>query len=130
MMVEDSNLAVLITGCIGIVTTIVSGWTSWFFARKKYNSEVDSQVITNMKESLEFYKHLSDDNKERLTQVLEQNKEILEQNAQLLEQNAKLESEVALLKEQVKNLTEKMKESETPKTKKNGTRSKKDIQGA
>ena len=120
---EDSNLAVLITGCIGVVTTIVSGWTSWFFARKKYNSEVDSQVITNMKESLEFYKHLSDDNKERLTQVLEQNKEILEQNA-------KLESEVALLKEQVKNLTERMKESETPKTKKNGTRSKKDIQGA
>lgn len=125
---EDS-LAVLITGSIGVVTTIVSGWTSWFFARKKYNSEVDNQVISNMKESLDFYKHLSDDNKERLTQVLEQNKEILEQNAQLLEQNAKLEHEVASLKEQVKNLTEKMKEYEGPKIKKNGARSKKDIQG-
>lgn len=128
------NLAVLITGGIGVVTTIVSGWTSWFFARKKYNSEVDSQVIANMKESLDFYKNLSDDNKERLTQVLEQNREILEQNAQLLEQNAKLEKEVSTLKEQIETLTarlqkteDEVKEVEKTKKTKNGTRSKKDI---
>lgn len=96
---------VLITGCIGLVTTIVSGWVSWFFARKKYNSEVDSQVIANMKESLEFYKSLSDDNKERLNQVLEQNREILESNAKLLEQNTKLQAEVQTLKKQVDVLT-------------------------
>lgn len=36
------DLGVLITGVIGFITTIVSGWTSWFFARKKYNSEVDN----------------------------------------------------------------------------------------
>ena len=96
---------VLITGCIGLLTTIVSGWVSWFFARKKYNSEVDSQVIANMKESLEFYKSLSDDNKERLNQVLEQNKEILASNAKLMEQNAKLQNEVKTLKKQVDALT-------------------------
>lgn len=133
----SENLAVLITGCIGVITTIVSGWTSWFFARKKYNSEVDSQVIANMKESLDFYKSLSDDNKERLTQVLEQNREILEQNAQLLEQNAKLEKEVTMLKEQISTLTmrlqrteDEVKEVEKSKKVKNGTRGKKDIQGA
>ena len=115
------NSEVLATGIVGLLTTIVSGWTSWVFARRKYNSEVDSQVISNMTESLEFYKKLSDDNKERLDQVLAQNKEILTQNAELIEQNKKLQLEVEELKGQVKSLTEKIKRS--------GTISKKDIQG-
>lgn len=38
----------LITGGIGLVSTIVSGWVSWVFARKKYNSEVDGNLIENM----------------------------------------------------------------------------------
>lgn len=102
------NYEVLLTGVIGLVTTITSGWVSWFFARKKYNSEVDNQVIVNMKESLDFYKSLSDDNKERLDQVLEQNKEILEQNAQLMAQNKKLQEEIESLREQIKTLTSRM----------------------
>lgn len=102
------NYEVLLTGVIGLVTTITSGWVSWFFARKKYNSEVDSQVIANMEESLNFYKSLSDDNKERLDQVLEQNKEILEQNAKLMAQNKKLQEEVENLREQIKTLTSRM----------------------
>ena len=32
---------VLITGILGIITSIISGWVSYFFTRKKYNSEVD-----------------------------------------------------------------------------------------
>jgi len=63
----------LIIALIGIASTIVSGWTSWFFTRKKYNSEVDNSVIANMKESLDFYKQLSDDNRERLEEVLRRN---------------------------------------------------------
>ena len=47
---------ILITGLIGIVTTFASGFSAWFFARKKYNSEVDNNLIRNMKDSLEFYK--------------------------------------------------------------------------
>lgn len=71
------NIDVLITGIIGLVSTIISGWTTWFFTRKKYNSEVDSNLIQNMKESLDFYRKLSDDNRERLEEVLKRN-EILE----------------------------------------------------
>ena len=67
------DYGILITGGIGLTTTIASGWTSWFFARKKYNSEVDSNLIKNMQESLEFYKRLSDDNRERLEEVLKRN---------------------------------------------------------
>lgn len=67
------DLGILITGGAGIITTVISGWTSWFFARRKYNSEVDNNLIENMQQSLEFYKKLSDDNKNRLDEVLRRN---------------------------------------------------------
>lgn len=35
----------IIVGAVGLVTTITSGWVSWLFARKKYNSEVDHNLI-------------------------------------------------------------------------------------
>ena len=72
------NLDIIITGCVGIISSIITGWTTWFFTRKKYNTEVDSNLIQNMKESLDFYRKLSDDNRERLEEVLKRN-EVLEQ---------------------------------------------------
>lgn len=70
------DLGILITGGAGIITTVISGWTSWFFARRKYNSEVDNNLIENMQQSLEFYKKLSDDNENRLDEVLKRNAEL------------------------------------------------------
>lgn len=84
------DIGIIITGAIGLLTTIISGWTSWFFARKKYNSEVDGNLISNMKESLEFYKQLSDDNKKRLDEALRR--------------SDYLEEEVKELRKQVLNL--------------------------
>lgn len=81
----------LITGGIGLVSTIVSGWVSWVFARKKYNSEVDHNLIENMEQSLEFYKKLSDDNRIRLEEMVERNKV--------------LEAEIQELRKQMLNLT-------------------------
>lgn len=78
------DLDILITGIVGFVTTIVSSWTSWFFARKKYNSEVDSNLINNMKESLEFYDKLSENNKSRLEELIQRNIE-LEDKVDILE---------------------------------------------
>lgn len=91
------GLDVIITGGVGILTTIASGFTSWFFARKKYNSEVDNNLIKNMQESLDFYKKLSDDNKERL-------EEVLKRNDKLEEKNESLEKEINELKNQMFNL--------------------------
>ena len=88
---------VLITGAVGVVSSIISAWTSWFFARKKYNSEVDNQLIKNMNESLEFYKKLSDDNKSRLEEVLKRNDE-------LEKRDERLEEEVRQLIMQMLNL--------------------------
>lgn len=61
---------VLLTAGIGVVTTIASGWTSYFFTRKKYNSEVDLNLIEKMQGSLDFYMKLSEDNKRILDETL------------------------------------------------------------
>ena len=81
------DVGILITGGVGIITSVVSSGTAWFFARKKYNSEVDSNLINNMKASLDFYEKLSTDNRERLEEVLKR--------------NTKLEKEIGELRKQV-----------------------------
>ena len=77
---------ILITALVGIVTSFASGFTAWFFARKKYNSEVDNNLINNMKESLDFYKKLSDDNRQRLNEVLKRNENLEEEVKELRQQ--------------------------------------------
>lgn len=61
---------VVITGLIGIATTVASGWVSYFFTRRKYNSEVDLNLIDKMQKSLDFYMKLSEDNKRILDETL------------------------------------------------------------
>lgn len=82
---------VLITALIGIVTTFTGSWTAWFFTRKKYNAEVDNSLLVNLQKSLDFYRNLSDDNRQRLETMLER--------------NSKLEEEVLDLRRQVNDLT-------------------------
>ena len=85
------DVDILITGGVGLATSIISSWTTWFLTRKKYNSEVDLNLVEKMEKSLEFYKALSDDNKTRLEEITERNNE--------------LEKEVQELRKQVLNLT-------------------------
>lgn len=88
------DLGILITGGVGIITTVISGWTSWFFARRKYNSEVDNNLIENMQQSLEFYKKLSDDNENRLDEVLKRNAELEQEIRDLRNQMFSLMSSI------------------------------------
>ena len=60
----------ILLAIIGIAEAVITALVTFFLTKKKYNTEVDSNIITNMKESLEFYKQLSDDNRERLEEVL------------------------------------------------------------
>lgn len=85
------DIGILITGGVSLITGVVSSWATWFFARKKYNSEVDLNLVEKMEKSLEFYKSLSDDNQKRLEEITERNNE--------------LEKEVQELRKQVLNLT-------------------------
>lgn len=84
-------MEIIILIITNILAPIITGFASWLMAKKKYNSEVDSTVINNMKESLDFYKQLSDDNRERLSEVLKKNEQ--------------LEREMSDLKNQLLNLT-------------------------
>lgn len=90
------DLGILITGGVGIITAVISSWTSWFFARKKYDSEVDSNLINNMKESLDFYEKLSTDNKERLEEVLKRNAELEQEVEELRKQMFNLMSSICI----------------------------------
>ena len=83
-------MEIIILIITNILAPVITGFATWLMAKRKYNSEVDNTVIENMKNSLEFYKQLSDDNRERLSRVLEKNEQ--------------LEKEVSDLKSQVLNL--------------------------
>ena len=66
----------ILTILAGVLSNAATGFFAWFFAKRKYNAEVDNHLITNMQESLEFYKALADDNKVRLEAVLQENAEL------------------------------------------------------
>jgi cell shape-determining protein MreC len=104
------DISILITGCIGILTTIAGSWSSWIFARRKYNSEVDNNVIGNMKSVLDFYKVLCDDNRNRL------NETIAELNAVKLE-NERLKQELSEVKQQMHKLMMRLDEPKRVKNK-------------
>ncbi len=95
----------ILIAVIGVVSTTAGSWLSWFLARKKYNSEVDNNVISNMEASLEFYQKLSTDNKERLDSALQENKELRIEIASLQEDNINLRKEIEDLKSAVIQLT-------------------------
>ena len=88
-----NNTILAIAG--GTISTIVSGFVSWFFAKRKYNAEVDNHLITNMQESLEFYKTLADDNKVRLEAVLAENAELRKEVNEMREKLVALTSVLA-----------------------------------
>ena len=79
-----------------ILAPIITGFASWLMAKKKYYSEVDSTVIANMKESLEFYKQLSDDNRERLKEVLDKNDQLEKEVSELKSQMLKLAMNICM----------------------------------
>lgn len=95
----------LLTVIVGLVSAFGSSLVTWIFARRKYNSEVDGNVIDNMQKSLDFYEKLSDDTQNRLNTVLEENKELREENKVLKEKVSSLEKEVNFLKDQLIKIT-------------------------
>lgn len=84
-------MGVLGTGLISVVSIIVSSFVTFFFTRKKYHAEVDVTLVDKMEKSLDFYRHLSDDNRVRLEEVVKRNNE--------------LATEVSTLRKQVMDLT-------------------------
>lgn len=70
------DIGIIITALVGVITNCTTSWVTWFITKKKYNAEVDGALLDNMKESLAFYKELSEDNRRRLEDVLDRNKQL------------------------------------------------------
>lgn len=60
------NIEVIITAIIGVCTTAASSLVTWLFSKRKYNAEVDNNVISNLQQSVETYKIIVNDLNERL----------------------------------------------------------------
>jgi len=120
---------ILITGGVGIVASIVSGWTSWIFARKKYNTEVDHNYIENLSKALETYDSIIAHNKSEIEYLMRENTELRKEVADLRKQMLNLTMNICMdltctnrVREQAKkNLvrfseTKKVKDNEESKT--------------
>ena len=66
----------IILALIGVGEAVITAVITFKLTKRKYNSEVDSNVISNMEKSLNFYKKLSDDNSKRLDEVLRKNNKL------------------------------------------------------
>lgn len=76
------NDTVTIIGTI-LGSSVFSSIISWLLAKKKYNTEVDNNVIENMQKALNFYKDLSDDTRQRLEAISQQNEDLAKQISEL-----------------------------------------------
>lgn len=92
---------ILITTAVGIVSALSSGWISYFFTRRKYNSEVDLNLIEKMQKSLEFYVKLSEDNKRILGETLTKLDESEKRNDTLEEEVRELRNQMITLMTQI-----------------------------
>lgn len=61
------DLNIVISGAVALISSGVTSFITWFFTRRKYNTEVDSNEIKNLKDSLDFYEKIVRDNNKKLS---------------------------------------------------------------
>lgn len=96
------NFEVLITGIIGLITTIVTNVLTFVFSRRKYNAGVDHDTIDNMKNALQFYENAIESNNRTLIDVLSKSENLAKVNAQLLLEVQNLKIQVEILTQVIK----------------------------
>ena len=89
----------ILTALIAVLSSSISGYVTYLFTKRKYNAEVDNNLIENMKDSLEFYKSLADDNKDRLEEILDKNRRLEEEMRELKIQIVELSTSLAIYKQ-------------------------------
>lgn len=78
----------IIMAVVGLLCTLVSSIVTFVLTRKKYNTEVDSQQIQNMRESFEVYKEMNRsiiDSQNKRIEALERENEGLRQQLDQLQ---------------------------------------------
>lgn len=84
----------IITALVGLFCTVISGWFTFLFTRRKYNAEVNSQQLKNTDDAFELYKKMTNET------LKIQNEKI----AQLQRENEALRKQVNDLQMQVASL--------------------------
>ena len=87
----------IITPTVALVCSTVTGFFTWLLSKKKYNAEVNHDEIANMRESLEFYKNLSESNQRTLTEILNKSEELANTNIKLLIEVQNLKAQLSIL---------------------------------
>ena len=62
---------ILITAIIAAITTAIGSIITFIFTKKKYNAEVESVEITNLKTSVEVYEKITKESIDRLTYYID-----------------------------------------------------------
>lgn len=123
----------IIIALIGVIATGCSSFFTWLFARKKYNAEVDHQVVENMQRSLDFYIKLSEDTIKRLDDYHKDNMELRQENEELRKKIDELQAQVSHLKRNIcyKESCREREDTEPPQqktSKRNGTKGNKKVE--
>lgn len=70
----------LITIVTAIVSSAASGWAGWFFARKKYNAEVESSDLQNLRDRVQVVNDIVDTLKTELDRLNIENDKLRNEN--------------------------------------------------
>lgn len=104
----------IIIALTGLFCTTVSSAVTFFLTRKKYVTEVDSQVVRNVKDAFEAYKKVME---ETLNSQNEKIQRLQSENAYLKKQFELMQSQIVdlMLKEKLETMSLKHRQSDPKK---------------
>lgn len=71
---------VLVTIITAVVSAAASGWAGWFFARRKYNVEVEAGQLANLREKVQVVNDIVDTLKQELDRLNIENEKLRDEN--------------------------------------------------
>lgn len=110
------DFGIIITGIVGLISTIVGSWSSYVFTKKKYNAEVDGAKIDNLKQIIDIQNEQIKNLSERLDIVLERNKSLEAEIVEVRKQMFNVMSSICLDFTCKHRITEEAKRQENSKT--------------
>lgn len=110
------DYGIIITGIVGLISTIVGSWSSYIVTKKKYNAEVDGAKIDNLKQIIDIQNEQIKNLSERLDIVLERNKSLEAEIVEVRKQMFNVMSSICLDFTCKHRITEESKRQENSKT--------------
>lgn len=95
----------VIMALVGVLCTAISSGVTFFFTRRKYNTEVDSQQIQNMDASFDVYRKMMEEALSSQKKTMESTIEAQDKKIDMLQkENDSLRAQVSQLQMQMLNI--------------------------